>query len=560
MGIILKSFIRVKGAFLKRTFDSLSEDPRASQKSLLLNILRENAATEYGRKYSFSTIASEGEFQKRVPITTYQDLEPFVEKIMEGRGNVLTADMPFMFNVTSGTTDKPKYIPINSRAKQRTARLMHQWLYRCLLDHPAFLDKYSLSITSSAVEGRVSSGIPYGSSSGLIYRNLPRVMRGSYVLPFILGDVKNYDLRYYAMARLAFEKDVSVAATPNPTTLKKLAETGTQYQEEIIRSIKEGRLYTKLQFELDQGDAGIVNILNASLSKNRERANALEAVIRAKGKMLPRYCWPSLKLIGCWLGGSVGHQAEKLSGYYGDVPKRDIGYLASEGCLTLPFEDNTPSGILALQNNYYEFVLEESACNPDPEVLRAHELEPGRNYKVILTNESGLYRYDINDTVRVDNFYKRTPVLSFVRKTNDFLNLTGEKLHVNQFIMTMDKISRELDIPILQFRAVANAVAMRYDICLALGREISSGALSSTVIPAIDSCLSGMNIEYEQKRKSRRLNAPCLHIMNPGWEEGVKRTLVESGKRDLQYKWRFVTPEFLDLDRQFIIFSVKSAE
>ena len=556
MGIILKSFIKAKGAFLKRSFDSLAEDPWASQKNHLFKILQENAATEYGKKYNFSTIVSESEFQKQVPITTYQDLEPFVERILEGRRNVLTAEMPFMFNVTSGTTGKPKYIPVNSLIKKRTARLMDQWLYRCLLDHPSFLDKYSLSITSSAMEGRVASGIPYGSSSGLIYRNLPRVMRGSYVLPFIIGDIKNYELRYYAMARLALEKDVSVAVTPNPTTLKKVAETGIKHQDEIIRSINAGRLFTNLKFELDQGDSEIVALINASLNKNPTRSHTLESTVQDKGELLPLYCWPSLKLIGCWLGGSVGYQAENLSMYYGDVPKRDIGHLASEGGITLPIEDNTPSGILALQNNYYEFISEESSSSPDPEVLRAHELEQGRYYKVILTNESGLYRYDINDTVKVDDFYKCTPVLSFIRKTNDVLNLTGEKLHVNQFIMAMEKISQKFSVPILQFRAVSNSADMRYDICLALGREVSAETLSSSVIPAIDSCLSGMNIEYEQKRKSGRLNPPCLHIMKPEWEESVKKKLVESGKRDIQYKWCFILPKFFDMDQQYIKFSV----
>jgi hypothetical protein len=138
------------------------------------------------------------------------------------------------------------------------------------------------------------------------------------------------------------------------------------------------------------------------------------------------------------------------------------------------------------------------------------------------------------------------------------LNITGEKLHVNQFIMTIEKISRKFNIPVLQFRAVPNTADMRYDICLAFGRDISANILKSSVLPALDACLSGMNIEYEQKRKSGRLNAPCLHVMDPEWEEDVKKKLFESGKRDIQYKWCFVLPEFFDLDRQYIKFSVSS--
>ena len=93
---------------------------------------------------------------------------------------------------------------------------------------------------------------------------------------------------------------------------------------------------------------------------------------------------------------------------------------------------------------FFSFVPEESASDPHPHVLLAHELELGKLYKVIMTNESGLYRYDINDTVKVNDFYNRTPVIAFVRKTSDVLNITGEKLHVNQFIMTIKKVSQEV--------------------------------------------------------------------------------------------------------------------
>jgi hypothetical protein len=203
-------------------------------------------------------------------------------------------------------------------------------------------------------------------------------------------------------------------------------------------------------------------------------------------------------------------------------------------------------------------VPEEAAFHSSPRVLTAHELEQGRYYKVILTNESGLYRYDINDTVKVEKFYNRTPVISFVRKTSDVLNITGEKLHVNQFIKAIETISREFDIPVLQFRAAANTAHMRHDICLALGRDVAADILQSSVLPGLDACLGGMNVEYEQKRKSGRLNAPRLHVMDPAWEESVKKRQIESGKRDIQYKWRFVLPEFLDLDRQYIKFSVNN--
>lgn len=552
MGILLRSFIKLEGSFLKYSFDKLTKAPHVTQKEYLLQVLKRNKDTEYGNKYNFANIYNEGDYQKSVPINRYQDLEPYIEKIINGCKNVLTAEMPFMFNLTSGSSDKPKFIPITNMTKKRTALLMHQWLYMALLNHPSFLDKFNLTITSSAVEGYTQAGIPYGSASGLLYKNLPRSMRSSYVLPFIVSDIKSYDLRYYIMTRLAFEKDISVICTPNPTTLIKLAETGIQYQEEVIRSIQDGRLFTRLDFEINANDSKIVDLINAALLPNRHRAQFLNKVVKDNGRLLPYCCWPSLKLLGCWLGGSIGCQADKLTAYYGSVPKRDIGYLASEGSFTLPYEDCTPAGILVLRNNYYEFMPEESDTQAHPQILLSHELEMGKYYRILLTNESGLYRYDINDTVRVEKFYNQTPVLAFIRKTNDVLNITGEKVHVNQLMMTFQKIEKKFNMEIRQFRVVSNFNQLRYDIFLELGRELAKELFVNPILPVIDSYLAEINIEYAQKRKSKRLGPPCLHIMDSSWGENVKKRLIESGKRDIQYKWQSISSEFLEIDKEYV--------
>lgn len=555
---MLRSVVRLDGAILKKRFDAQTRHPETTQKRFLTRTLRRNEETEYGKKYGFSSIRGGKEYSRRVPPVTYSDIEAHIERIKQGRRYVLTSEMPAIFSLTSGTTAKPKFIPVTPSTKTRTARLMRQWLYRCLVDHPCILDKSILTITSAAIEGHVSCGIPYGSASGLIYRNFPPVVRRAYVLPYLVGDIENYDVRYFAMARFGLAKEVSVAATPNPLTLVRVAETGVSNQEEVIRSIRDGRFASTMRMELSKKDKAIVTQLDSLLRPDPERARVLEGIMRHHGRLLPRHCRPELHLIGCWLGGSVGFQAEKLAAYYGAVPKRDLGYLASEGCMTLPYEDNTSAGICALENNYYEFTPEESSTDECPPVFGAHELEEGRDYNVLLTNESGLYRYNINDTIRVSGFYNRTPVLSFVRKTRDFLNITGEKIHVNQILDALDAVSKAFALEILQFRVVADTGELRYDFFLALGGDTSIDVLRHGIIPALDARLSEFNVEYKQKRRSRRLRPPCLHVMSRDWEKNIKKQMVQSGKRDIQYKWIPVMPQVFEPDRPFIVKSVKA--
>jgi len=221
MGRLLRSFIKLEGLFSKKAFDASTKDPYPVQRSYLLRLLNKNKSTEYGRRYNFANIRSEKDFQKHVPINQYQDLEPYIQKVVNGHENILTSEKVIMFNLTSGTTDKPKYIPVPDVSRKSTAALMRHWMYRTLLDHPAFLDKSLFLISGSSNEGYTPSKIPYGSFSGLIYNNLPRRTLSSYVLPSMVSEIRNYDLRYFVMARLALGKDISFIATPNPLTLIK---------------------------------------------------------------------------------------------------------------------------------------------------------------------------------------------------------------------------------------------------------------------------------------------------------------------------------------------------
>lgn len=557
MGFLLRTAIRANGCRIRRSFDRATHDPQSAQTELLLDIIRSNQDTEYGREHGFSQITTPEAFASSVGINTFADLSAYVERMQKGETNVLTRDQPVLFNVTSGTTDKPKYVPISSRGMAARSDRSRQWLCRALRDHPTFLDHSILCITGAAVEGTTESGIPYGSASGMMYESLPRVLRGSFALPFQLSDVTDYDVRYYVMARFALEREVSFLVTPNPTTLIRLAEIGIHYQDEIIRSIRDGVLCTDWPFERNEGDSRILDVLGARLRPNRRRAAALELVIRQHGKLVPSACWKHLTLIGCWLGGSIGFQASRLTEYFGeDVALRDLGYLASEGSLTVPCDDNTPAGVLALHNNYYEFVPSGESTAACARPLLCHELETGKQYKIILTNRDGLYRYDIHDIIETHGFYNRTPLIAFVRKGDDMINITGEKLHVNQLTEAFERLKAAHDLSIKQFRVIPNHADLRHELLLDVGKGVSEDSLRDVVLPFVDRYLSAANIEYAAKRKSKRLRAPCAHVMDDSWAEAVRQRFLSAGHRDAQYKWRAVEEEISNLDAQHIVYTV----
>ena len=554
MGKLVKTLIRMKGYGLARKLDRAAERPQAAQNAFLRRVVKANANTVFGKDHGFATIRTEADFRRQVPIRDYEGLRPYVNRIIAGEQAVLTSAAPGMLNMTSGTTGEPKYIPVTPESMRRASSFSLEWIYRALQDHPAFLDGAFVGIVSRAIEGRTSSGLPYGSASGMLYQQIPGPIRSTYAIPYAVSEIKDYDRRYFVAARLALARRVSYIATPNPSTLIRLAETAIKNEEAIVRAVHDGTPGTDLP---DQPELAVQ--LSALLKPEPGRARVLADVVKRRGTLLPADCWPDLKLIGCWLGGSVGVQARRLPEYYGDAPMRDLGFLASEGHFTLPNRDHTASGILSLNGNYYEFIPEASLDDPNPPVLSSHELESGVNYAILLTTPGGLYRYDIHDIVQVTGFYRNAPLLAFIRKGRDMTSITGEKMHVNHLLLALEEVRRRYDVSVVeQFRVVANVQARRYEIYAEFKGEVARDLLRDEVIPHLDRALAGVNVEYAEKRRSRRLAPPCLHLMRPGWAEEEVLRAAGAGKRDIQYKWRILCAEPTGEDAGAILYTLEA--
>src|SRR4029077_12367009 len=103
-----------------------------------------------------------------------------------------------------------------------------------------------------------------------------------------------------------------------------------------------------------------------------------------------------------------------------------------EGRGATPLVNAGAGGVVSLTSHFFEFVPAEQRESADPQFLTCDELEANREYYVYFTTSGGLYRYDINDLVRVVDFYRNTPVIEFVRKGQGISSITGEKLTESQ--------------------------------------------------------------------------------------------------------------------------------
>ncbi len=400
------------------------------------------------------------EYRRQVEISDYERLRPYVKRAQNGDANVLTAEPVLMFTMTSGSTGEPKLIPVTAATRRNHRQLTRFWYHRALIDHPDLFSGKLLGVVSPAVEGRTSGGIPFGAASGLIYQSSPSWIQHAYAAPREIAEVKDFEAKYYLTMRLALEHDITFFGTPNPSTILKLLESANRAKDEIIKDIRDGAISSHCRLPPETRAA-----LAGRLRKNPVRARRLESLIKNDGTLRPKEYWPRLQLIGCWKGGTVGVRLQEFARWFAkSTPVRDLGYMASEAQMTLPISDSGSAGILALDENFYEFIPESEIASPSPTLLTCAELDEGSSYYLILTTPGGLYRYDINDVVRVAGFFNRAPLIEFVRKGRDVTNITGEKLHVNQVIQAMAQAQNVAGIAVKHFRACADVekISLRF--------------------------------------------------------------------------------------------------
>ena len=511
------------------SFDDSTWDPAAAQEHKLLEIVRRNQATLYGREHGFGGIRSITDYQQAVSPNTYETLSPYIERMLEGEGDLLTADQPVMFATTSGTTGRAKYIPVPPSYLHEYSRGVHVHTYRIFTDYRDILEGQIFVSPSGDVEGHTQGGVPYGAISGHLARAQPRSIRRFYALPQEIGNVKRVDVKYYLMLRYALAADLRLIVAPNPSSLILLADKMSHFADDLIEDIRRGSINPA---HSDGAPPG----LTAGLQADPRRADFLSGIVRSSGGLLPADVWPNLRLLSCWKGGNMPLYLRKLPAYYGDCPVRDLGYMASEGRGATPLVNSGSAGVINVNSHFFEFVREEDRDRPDAEFLTCDQLESNREYYVYFTTSAGLYRYDINDVIRVVDFYRNTPVIQFVRKGQGISSITGEKLTESQVTEALLEVVDRRSFDVRHFTAsVEWGEPPRYAMHAELGESMTREQ-GHLFLREIERALCARNVEYEAKRESQRLGPPVLKRVAPGTYEELRQMRVAQGAPETQVK------------------------
>lgn len=518
-------------------YERAIRNPQAAQHQFLFDQLRREADTAYGRDHGFSDIRTLADFRRQIPIQDYSALEPYIERVKLGETEALFHRQRVrMFALTSGTTSARKFIPVTDRVLENYRRIWTAWGLMAYASRRSLFRHARLTFVSDWDEFRTPAGIPCGSISGFTSQLQSWVVRRGYILPTESAKLYDTQAKYYLAWRLGALRTIGTWISPNPSTLIQLGRYGTEAADTLLRDLHDGTLTDRYAWTPDLKAA-----IAPRLTPQPARARELAAILERTGQLRPRDVWPELKLIGCWTGGSVQAYLRSFPELFGDVALRDLGLIASEGRMTFPVADNTPAGVLEVVSGFYEFVPVDEIDSPQPTVLEAHELQEGRDYFILLTNASGLYRYNIRDVVRCTGYLQATPLLEFLNKGSGISNITGEKLTEHQVAACMSRALSEVALNI----GTWSLAPCWHDRQPYYGLFVEGNA--SPLEPlgvSLDQLLREHNIEYAAKRDSDRLGPIRVCSLPPGtWYKWDLERLSHSGGSAEQYKHPCLIPD-----------------
>lgn len=445
-GLISKGFIPRQRAL--QAYDTQAESLQDKQ---LKKLLAKACHTEWGLKHDYRTIHTYEEYARRVPVQSYEDIKPYVERMRHGAHNVLWPSQVKWYAKSSGTTnDKSKFIPVTSEG-------LHQMHYKGPVDCVAYY-------LQTRPDSRFFDG------KGLI-------LGGSHA--------PNYNLKHSLVG------DLSAILIENINPLANLIRVPS----------KEIALLSDFEEKMERIARSTIsrNITNISGVPSWMMA-VIKRVLEITGAHSLDEVWPNLEI---FFHGGVSFAPYRET--YKELirsPRMQYRetYNASEGFFGVQNDPTDPAMMLMLDYGvFYEFIPLEELGKPNPDIVPLTGVEVGRNYAVVISNLCGLWRYLIGDTVR---FTSKNPYKFVISgRTKHFINAFGEELVVENAEKGLQAACAATGAQVSEYTAAP--VFMGTDAKCRHQWLIEFSVMPDTIehfTQVLDDTLQQVNSDYEAKR------------------------------------------------------------
>ncbi len=452
-----------------RSIERYTDHAEDIQRGVLRRLVNAAEHTAYGKAFQFDKIRLYENFAQRVPLNDYDSLKPYIERMRHGEPDVLWKGHVHWFAKSSGTThDKSKFIPVSPRG------LKH-------IHYKGGTDSVAIYLHRHNPESRLFEGkalILGGSHQP--DANLPQSLAGD--LSAILLENTS-----------SFVNHFRVPSKPT-ALLSDFEQKRLKIAEETV-----GQNVTNLSGV----PSWMMGVIRTVLEKTG--ASTLDEV------------WPNLEV---FFHGGVAFTPYREQ-YRRIIPSERMHYVetynASEGFFGIQDLPDNPGLLLMLDYDvFYEFIPVEEVGRAQPRIIPLWEVEPHRNYAMVITTSCGLWRYQIGDTVRFDSV--RPYRFRISGRTKCFINAFGEELMVDNAEQGLDRACRLTGAEVEEYTAAPvfmdSEGHCRHQWVVEFRKQPAS---VEAFADALDAALKELNSDYEAKRyKDLTLQRPEIVVARQG--------------------------------------------
>jgi hypothetical protein len=508
-----------------RRFQQASGSVQHAQETVLREILTHNATTRFGTAHALARLRTPRDFQRAVPLSTYETCAAWIDRIATGEPNVLTRDRVGLFEPTSGTSGGEKLIPYTASLRRQFQRGIAAWIFDLLRHKPAVRSGRAYWSISPAFgpPRRTAGGIPIGFEDDRAYlAGLERLAVGRLlaVPPSVTRIAGIEQFRYATLFHLLNAADLTLVSIWSPTFLPAILERLPEWHDQLCCDLERGRISPA-------GERGS--------GPNPQRAEHLRKIFRSRMSWPERLAlvWPRLALISCWADAAAAQMLPQLRQWFPTVEIQPKGLLATEAFVSFPLVGREGAA-LAVRSHFFEFQPASDDGSVAAECLLAHQLERGGRYRVVVTTGGGLYRYQLRDEVEVVGFEAQCPLLRFLGKADLVSDLVGEKLGEDHVRRALDRLLPDHGLtPDFLLLVPVEGRPPCYRLYLQ-GRQFTGPAYSLEALQSALQVALEANPYYRHATQLGQLGNVQVRLLDPSGESGritFERRCLASGQK-----------------------------
>jgi hypothetical protein len=461
-----------------RRIRGFMREPMGVQQEQFLKLIKSAKDTEWGRQYDYRGIRNLQTFQERVPISSYEELFPYIERVMRGEQFVLWSSPIHWFAKSSGTTNaRSKFVPMSRESIQESHYMGGKDLMALLIDNKPNTQVFAgkgLSIGGSLSPNPFNNSNLCGDVSAVVMKNLP------------------------AWAQYIRTPPIDVA----------------------LMSVWEDKIQRMAELTAQENVTSMLGVPTWSLV-------LIEKLLELTGKSNALEIWPNFEV---FVHGAVAFQPYRELFRHKIFPSSSVLYLetynASEGFFGVQDDLSLPDEMLLMLDYgiFYEFVPIEEIDRPHPKAYTLGEVELGRNYAMVISTNAGLWRYKIGDTVR---FTSKDPYrIKISGRTKHFINAFGEEVIVENAEAGITRACELTGAEIADYTAapvyMGSSSSGSHEWIVEFKKEPADMQEFTEIL---DATIREINSDYDAKRyKNMVLRFPVLHNVPSGtfyrWMKG----------------------------------------